>query len=95
MEIRGELIRTGLGLKAITLSPRGAWRVTLANDVEVRFGRERFDDRLERFLSAAAPLLLKNENKVLYIDLRYGNGFAVGWSKQGQAAAGHEVNSDV
>ncbi|MEM7280503.1 MAG: cell division protein FtsQ/DivIB [Pseudomonadota bacterium] len=94
MEIRGNLIQTGLGLTQITLSPRGAWRVVLANDIEVRFGREQFAQRLDRFIRFAAPMMLKHENQISYIDLRYGNGFSVGWNDNGMAERMVEVNPD-
>ena len=94
MEIRGRLIQTGLGLSEITLSPRGAWRVVLANKVEVRFGREQFATRLDRFVRFAAPKMLKHENQISYIDLRYGNGFAVGWNENAMAQQMVEINPD-
>ncbi len=94
MEIRGRLIQTGLGLTEITLSPRGAWRVVLANNIEVRFGREQFANRLDRFVRFAAPMMLKHENQISYIDLRYGNGFAVGWHENARAKQMVEINPD-
>lgn len=81
MEIRGVLVQSGFGLNELTLSARGAWRVILANGVELRFGREHFDERLNRFIKFASPLILKHENKISYVDLRYGNGFSVGWKE--------------
>jgi cell division protein FtsQ len=37
------------------------------------------DERLERFFDVVAPALAGDMARVQYVDLRYTNGFAVGW----------------
>ena len=62
------------------LDPRGAWELTLANGVQVRLGRQAVHQRLERFLRVASPLVATRSGEVSYVDLRYSNGFSVGWN---------------
>jgi cell division protein FtsQ len=45
----------------------------------VRLGRRDVDQRLERFFAVAAPVLRDDFERIEYVDLRYTNGFAVGW----------------
>lgn len=68
-----------LQLEAVRLDLRGAWSIRLANGPEVRFGRRDVDGRIDRFLQLAAGPLADRFNNIRYIDMRYSNGFAVGW----------------
>ena len=45
----------------------------------MRFGRRDVDGRIDRFLQLAAGPLADRFNNIRYIDMRYSNGFAVGW----------------
>ena len=78
----------GLRLARVTLDPRGAWELTVTSTqttssgnggVVVRLGRQDVAERLERFLSAASPLIATRAGEMSYVDMRYSNGFAVGW----------------
>ena len=73
------LLAVGLRLKNITLDARGAWDLVLTNGVSVRLGRQDVDARLERFIQVASPLIATRAGEVAYVDMRYSNGFAVGW----------------
>ena len=42
-------------------------------------GRREIDERLYRFFDVVAPALANDLKRVAYVDLRYTNGFAVGW----------------
>ena len=59
----------------VTLSPRHAWQLRLANGLHLALGRdaELAETRLRRFVEVYPTL--KNTNE--YVDLRYPNGFAV------------------
>jgi cell division protein FtsQ len=82
-----------LRLSRVKLDARGAWELTVTsaqNDpsdpensagVTVRLGRQDIVDRLDRFINAASPLIAARANEVAYVDMRYSNGFAVGWTK--------------
>ena len=73
------LVETGMRLKRLTLDERGAWEIALDNGVTLRLGRERVDERFDRFLRAAARVVEGRAGEIAYVDLRYANGFAVGW----------------
>ncbi|HEY6642307.1 cell division protein FtsQ/DivIB [Povalibacter sp.] len=74
------LLAVGMRLAKVELDPRGAWELTLSNAVHVRLGRQDVPERLERFLRVASPLVAARSNEVGYVDLRYSNGFSVGWN---------------
>ena len=79
LAMQGRLVEAGLRLSAVRLDARGAWELDLANGVTVKLGRRQVDERLERFLDAAVPLITERATDISYVDLRYTNGFAVGW----------------
>jgi cell division protein FtsQ len=79
LEFQGRLLPLNLRIGGVTLDPRGAWRIQLANGVELRLGREQPEQRMERFLRAAAPIVSARARELKYVDLRYSNGFALGW----------------
>jgi cell division protein FtsQ len=79
LEFQTRLLPLGMRIGGVTLDPRGAWRVQLTNGVELRLGREQPEQRMERFLRAAAPIVSARAGELAYVDLRYSNGFALGW----------------
>ena len=76
---QGRLAEAGLRLTALRLDARGAWEFDLANGVTVRLGRRQVDERFDRFVSTAAKLVGQRAADIGYVDMRYTNGFAVGW----------------
>src|SRR3954469_9842582 len=89
---QGRLIQGGLRLTALRLDARGAWEFDLANGVTVRLGRRQVDERFERFVTTAAKLVTQRADDISYVDMRYTNGFAIGW-RSGSAVA-HHVEGD-
>lgn len=96
LEVYPRLATVGLRLSRVTLDARGAWELTVSSaqpsagntdGVVVRLGRQDVAARLERFLAAASPLLATRAGEVSYIDMRYSNGFAVGWRAGSQSLA--------
>jgi cell division protein FtsQ len=79
LAVRGKLAEAGLALESLELDERGAWRLVLGGGQEVRLGRRDIDERLYRFFDVVAPALAVDLKRVEYVDLRYTNGFAVGW----------------
>lgn len=69
----------GLHVAALRLDERGAWEMDLDNGVTVRLGRRDVDERTERFIRTAAGVIAHHVNEVTYVDMRYSNGFAIGW----------------
>lgn len=66
-------------LTRLTLSERRAWRLLLADGIEVRLGRQDAETRLARFVRIALPVLRPQLERVRYVDMRYTNGYAVGF----------------
>jgi cell division protein FtsQ len=79
LAVRGKLAEAGLTLEKLELDARGAWRLVLGGGQEIRLGRRDIDERLYRFFDVVAPALAADLKRVDYVDLRYTNGFAVGW----------------
>jgi len=79
LAMQGRLTEVGLRLLSLELDARGALSLTLDDGVHVRLGRRQIDERFERFMQVAAKLVSQRAADIAYIDMRYGNGFAVGW----------------
>ena len=80
LETYPRLLGVGMQLSRVELDARGAWQLTLGNGVIVRLGRQDVPARLERFISVASPVVAARSAEVSYVDLRYSNGFSVGWN---------------
>ena len=92
----GRLTQAGLRMTALRLDARGAWEFDLANGVTVRLGRRQVDERFEKFMSAALKLVTQRGEEISYVDMRYTNGFAIGWRGTATAhAAGQEGGRDA
>jgi cell division protein FtsQ len=85
LAVRGPLVAAELGLTSLEMDERGAWRVWLASGQEIRLGRRDVDERLATFFAVVAPALRADFARVKYVDLRYTNGFAVGWLEPASA----------
>jgi cell division protein FtsQ len=79
LAVRGKLAEAELSLHSLELDERGSWQLVLGGGQEIRLGRRDIDERLYRFFDVVAPALAKDLGRVEYVDLRYTNGFAVGW----------------
>lgn len=87
----GEVLApAGLKVVAVSIDERGAWNVELDTALVMRLGRSQIEERLRRFSETAIPTLGDRIGQVAYVDLRYGNGFAVRWREQLPAAAVEE-----
>jgi cell division protein FtsQ len=76
---QGRLAEAGMRLTALRLDARGAWELDLDNGVTVRLGRKQVDERFETFMATAQKIVSQRATDIAYIDLRYSNGFAIGW----------------
>lgn len=92
--LRGPLLESGLQLLAVTLDKRGSWRLQLARGIEVRLGGHAVDQRIERFLHVVTPIIAGRAEAIDYVDLRYTNGFAIGWN-EAAAPPATEGDADV
>ena len=55
----------------------------LSNGVQVRLGRREIDQRTELFLGVVADLITGRSKDIDYVDMRYSNGFTIGWKDGG------------
>ena len=84
---QGQLIEAGMRLTAVRLDARGSWEFDLDNGITVRLGRRQVDERFTRFVQAGVGQIAAHANDINYIDMRYTNGFAIGWRQGGQRVA--------
>jgi cell division protein FtsQ len=91
---QGRIVEAGMRLVALRLDARGAWELTLDNGVHVRLGRQGYDERLERFATTVLRLIAQRAADIDYVDMRYTNGFAVGWRAGATRLAGRSAAED-
>ena len=91
----GRLMQAGVRLTAMRLDARGAWEFDLANGVTVRLGRRQVDERFEKFMDAALKLVTQKAEDIQYVDMRYTNGFAIGWRGNAARSPGREEGHDA
>ena len=79
LAVRDQLIPVGLDLRRVHVDARGSWQMTLANGIEVRLGRRDVPERTDLFLDVVADIITGRAADIDYVDMRYGNGFTIGW----------------
>lgn len=77
--LASRLAQCGMRPVALELDARRALNVALDGGIDVRVGRTTVDERIARFCDAAVPALAARLDRVAHVDMRYTNGFAVGW----------------
>jgi len=77
--MREKLIPFGLDLRQVHVDARGAWQMKLGNGVDIRLGRRDVDSRAQLFLDVAANIISSREAEIEFVDMRYSNGFTIGW----------------
>ena len=93
LDVREQLIPAGLDLRRVHLDARGSWEMTLTNGIEVRLGRRDVARRTELFLAIVANIITGRAGDIEYVDMRYGNGFTIGW-KSGSNRPATEQDND-
>jgi cell division protein FtsQ len=83
--LREHLIPLGLDVRALHVDPRGSWDLTLQNGIDVRLGRKDVAERTDLFFDVVANLVMSRAAEIEYVDMRYSNGFSIGW-KAGKSA---------
>lgn len=87
------LVKDKFTLKAVAMTARRSWQLTLNNGIQLNLGRGETMKRLARFVELY-PLLEQqaqmDNKKITYVDLRYDSGAAVGW----EALPKPDPNSD-
>jgi len=80
LSVRDQLIPAGLDLLRVHLDARGSWEMTLNNGIEVRLGRRNVAERTDLFLTVVTDIITGHSKEIDYVDMRYGNGFTIGWN---------------
>ena len=80
LEARDQLIPIGLDLQRVHLDARGSWEMTLQSGIDVRLGRRNVAERTTLFLNVVADIVTSKAKEIDYIDMRYSNGFTIGWN---------------
>ena len=94
LSIQGHVLEAGMRIAALRLDDRGAWEMDLDSGVTVRLGRRDVDERLARFIHTASQVIARRLSEISYVDMRYSNGFAIGWRNQGTPASVPPKRSD-
>jgi len=91
--IEKRLERRGMDAVSLQLDERGAWEMQLNSGIRVRLGARMVEARLDRLFEALDKVVAAQAEDVDYIDMRYTNGFAIGWKNQAHmnAQAGRGV----
>jgi cell division protein FtsQ len=85
LNVRDQLIPVGLDVRRVHLDARGSWEMTLGNGIEVRLGRRDVPQRTDLFLDVVADIITGRAADIAYVDMRYGNGFTIGWKNGSEA----------
>lgn len=80
LDAQGRLLEAGLRLTAVRLDERGAWELGISDGIRVKLGRQAVEQRLERFIALASPMVAQRLAEISHVDMRYTNGFSVGWN---------------
>ena len=76
------LAATPLALSGLSLDARGEWTAQTYAGVELRLGQGAPDEHVAVLTGSASRALSTRWREVAYVDLRYTNGFSVGWKDQ-------------
>lgn len=74
----------------LSLDARGEWRLATVGGIELRFGKTAPEAELDLIRQELSRTLAARLAQVEFVDLRYANGFAVGWKPLPQDAAAGE-----
>jgi len=94
-ECRREFSGSGLSVEAVTLSPRGGWRLEMGTGTVIEVGRDDAMPRLRRFLDVWPRIAPSSVQPPAYIDLRYENGFALRWAQPADPSPAPEPAADA
>jgi len=73
----------GLAVSGLSENARGELNVTFGSGLELALGHKDPFGRLARFIHIAVPAFGSDFDRVATVDMRYPNGFAVGWKGEG------------
>ena len=71
------LYQRGLKIAELNINARSAWKLTLANGVQISVGKSEIMERMKRLVEFAQPAFIEKMPDIEAIDLRYESGIAV------------------
>tara|TARA_B100000029_G_scaffold511515_1_gene605760 strand:+ start:8720 stop:9514 length:795 start_codon:yes stop_codon:yes gene_type:complete len=80
LSLRARLAEANFTLESLVMDERGAWQIKLESGQQIRIGKRDVDERLDRLFKVVAPSLADQFDRIQHVDLRYSNGFSVGWA---------------
>ncbi len=89
--IEVQLNTVGLTVNEFHLDARRAITIKLTNSIQISLGRNQYQLRLKRFITAFKLSLRKYSENIEYVDMRYTNGFSIKWKENTQAAKAENV----
>lgn len=78
-QLAARLDHTAFALAGLNQDARGDWTGRTASGIELRFGRGDPSRALDTLLGPATRALADRMEEIEHVDLRYTNGFSVGW----------------
>lgn len=78
-----QLAPVGLTIRSLKLALNGSVQLMLDNGISIILGKHMLNERMARFVLAYQCSLQAQRERIAYIDLRYTNGFAIGWKNEG------------
>jgi cell division protein FtsQ len=94
LSVQGRVLEAGMRIAALRLDERGAWEMDLDSGVTVRLGRRDVDERIDRFIRTVSQIIAHRLTEITYVDMRYSNGFAIGWRSAPPPATAASKPSD-
>jgi len=82
--LRKALDDTPFKPSGLVLDARGEWRLQTLIGIELRLGQGEPSAKIDLLLGAVRHTLSDQLDRVAYVDLRYSNGFSVGWKDGGE-----------
>lgn len=83
LDLDHTLSNCAMRIARMEVDGRRAWRATLDGGLVLHLGRQDAQARASRFCDVVLVALAARLQQVAYVDMRYTNGFAVGWRVQG------------
>ena len=77
--LRDQLIPLGMNVKKVSMSSRGALAIILYNGIEINFGRENLDQRINLFIDISKNVISQKPDDIESVDMRYDKGFTILW----------------
>lgn len=87
-EINQRLAGLDLEIDKLELDARRSWALVTKNGILFQIGGDQVDRRLTRFIDHFRQLQREGQARLLRVDLRYSNGFAIRWHEMAPETGG-------